>query len=381
MARLELTIEKITELKQNFKPNDDENQVHKELEELNKQFQLMCEDWYLIAEEEERNKQRQSYYETQLAIHELGIMYVSHLLKKDNSAEQKMDTGDTAGDEINAETSASTLKDDANEESIEHEIPVSQKQAHKEQAKGNAIDETPPNQKFANVEQGQQLTGAIQYRELFPITRIIHDLRPINNVSKQALMDVIAIIDTVRERAEQLQHDIMRNQSLVAAIHAKLDSASQLLFEWETEHIEPDLHTMMQFLTKRMQRLSKEEEYLGNKVTYQDAQKARARNESGNRSSGASESIVQKRLKLTQPRASAVNILCVCCKGAHSTHTCETFKRMSVHDRKEFMKNEEACENCLSYEHPTDYCKGGPCKKCKNKYHNSLLCPLGYFNK
>ena len=62
--------------------------------------------------------------------------------------------------------------------------------------------------------------------------------------------------------------------------------------------------------------------------------------------------------------------LCIFCKGAHPTHTCE-----SVTDHQkwlEIVKREKLCFNCLAH-HKVSQCQSKfRCKKCKKRHHTTL---------
>lgn len=388
MAKLNFNMDKINEMTEKFTNGEDNENVFSDLEELNNQFSIMCEDWALLNNEQQE-EQKVIYVEAQLAIHELGTKYAAHLLKPNKDPEQKMDTSDDATGKENpiGENPNSEAKTSAETIAIDKIVPISQNRASwgdlVEQEKQQELQQqqlalqtqsntAQQNQRaisrsYATVTvHGDQLTSEIQYRDIYSMAKIVFDFQPIQNVSKEALNEVLEIIDIVRKRAEHLKYDINNNKTLVACIHSKLDSISKRLFDWDSSNIEPDLNVLLQFLTKRVQTFTKEEEILGNKAITHLSQTPRANTESDRASSDSS---VQKRLK----------IVCIKCKGEHFLYNCEEFKALPLNEKQELVDNAHICQNCLSPTHPTTWCLKGACKKC-NVRHNSLLCPNGYSN-
>ena len=62
--------------------------------------------------------------------------------------------------------------------------------------------------------------------------------------------------------------------------------------------------------------------------------------------------------------------LCIFCKGAHPTHTCES---VTDHQKRlEIVKREKLCFNCLAH-HKVSQCQSKfRCKKCKKRHHTTL---------
>ncbi|XP_049886991.1 uncharacterized protein LOC126381569 [Pectinophora gossypiella] len=70
------------------------------------------------------------------------------------------------------------------------------------------------------------------------------------------------------------------------------------------------------------------------------------------------------------------NYLCVICDGNHRIYDCSTFKAKSMQERLADVARYKLCTNCLRQGHPTQECKMGPCRECKQR-HNSLLHKSG----
>lgn len=390
MAQLNFKMSTIEEMSNKFDNNATEN-VLNDLEDLNIQFSMMCEDWQILNNEQ-REEQKKVYFEAQLAIHNLGAKYAKHLLDSNTNTEQQMeDYSEKSSDELEGAKAIETPHDE-----IAGIVPISQKrvlwtdlvnkeeqeelQRKEELQRNDEIQKQQELQHQRNALQrsyshvtvhGEQYTNEIQYKDLQLMTKIIFNFQPIQTPSKEALNELMQVIDTVQKRAEHLKYDINNNKTLIACIHSKLDSISKQLFDWDLNNVEPDLNYMLQFLTKRVQTFSREEEILGNNVLQQMSQSKPRANQDREREPVA-ESSVQKRLKIAR-------LACPQCKNDHFLYNCDEFRALPLKEKQELVDKSQICQNCFSPTHPTTWCLKGNCKKC-NVRHNSLLCPNGYVN-
>ncbi|GFY42411.1 integrase catalytic domain-containing protein [Trichonephila inaurata madagascariensis] len=79
---------------------------------------------------------------------------------------------------------------------------------------------------------------------------------------------------------------------------------------------------------------------------------------------------VQRKVTLV---ASNTQSQCPSCNGDHTLSRCDTFLKLSVQGRSDFVKTKNVCFNCLTQFHSVKTCKSKfRCKKCK-KPHHSLL--------
>ncbi|GFU34633.1 integrase catalytic domain-containing protein [Trichonephila clavipes] len=79
---------------------------------------------------------------------------------------------------------------------------------------------------------------------------------------------------------------------------------------------------------------------------------------------------VQRKVTLV---ASNAQSQCPLCNGDHTLSRCDTFLKLSVQGRSDFVKTNNVCFNCLTQFHSVKTCKSNfRCKKCK-KPHHSLL--------
>ncbi|XP_045778087.1 uncharacterized protein LOC123875994 [Maniola jurtina] len=61
-------------------------------------------------------------------------------------------------------------------------------------------------------------------------------------------------------------------------------------------------------------------------------------------------------------------------QGEHPLYKCDSFIRMKVPEREQFVKTNRLCRNCFRLGHTERLCRLGPCRQCTLK-HNSLLHP------
>ena len=62
--------------------------------------------------------------------------------------------------------------------------------------------------------------------------------------------------------------------------------------------------------------------------------------------------------------------LCIFCKGAHPTHTCES---VTEHQKRlEIVQREKLCFNCLAHHKVSQFQSKFRCKKCKKRHHTTL---------
>ncbi|GFQ86532.1 integrase catalytic domain-containing protein, partial [Trichonephila clavata] len=79
---------------------------------------------------------------------------------------------------------------------------------------------------------------------------------------------------------------------------------------------------------------------------------------------------VQRKVTLV---ASNAQSQCPLCNGDHTLSRCDTFLKLSVQGRSDFVKTNNVCFNCLTQFHGVKTCKSKfRCKRCK-KPHHSLL--------
>jgi len=60
----------------------------------------------------------------------------------------------------------------------------------------------------------------------------------------------------------------------------------------------------------------------------------------------------------------------VYCKGNHTAINCETHK--DIQSRKDIIKQQRLCYNCLAHHHVSQCSSKNRCHKCGNKHHTSI---------
>ncbi|GFX24684.1 uncharacterized protein TNCV_3344641 [Trichonephila clavipes] len=79
---------------------------------------------------------------------------------------------------------------------------------------------------------------------------------------------------------------------------------------------------------------------------------------------------VQRKVTLVVSNAQSQ---CPLCNAEHTLSRCDTFLKLSVQGRSDFVKTNNVCFNCLTQFHSVKTCKSKfRCKKCKKPHHNLL---------
>lgn len=66
-------------------------------------------------------------------------------------------------------------------------------------------------------------------------------------------------------------------------------------------------------------------------------------------------------------------VACAVCPEEHPTRKCPVFAKLNLAARKDKVRQENLCYNCLGKNHAVRDCESGKCTRCDKK-HNTLLC-------
>ncbi|GFW01395.1 integrase catalytic domain-containing protein [Trichonephila clavipes] len=170
----------------------------------------------------------------------------------------------------------------------------------------------------------------------------------ITPLSGESSTQILNFIDSTKEFARMLESleymvDPTTDTLLMHMILFKLDPNSRTWFErtFSTDVI-PRLDELLQFLATQASSIT----------------------------SSTTKRNVQRKVTLV---ASNAQSQCPLCNGDHTLSRCDTFLKLSVQGRSDFVKTNNVCFNCLTQFHSVKTCKSKfRCKKCK-KPHHSLL--------
>ncbi|GFW55680.1 uncharacterized protein TNCV_120641 [Trichonephila clavipes] len=170
----------------------------------------------------------------------------------------------------------------------------------------------------------------------------------ITPLSGESSTQILNLIDSTKEFVRVLESleymvDPTTDTLLMHMILFKLDPNSRTWFErtFSTDVI-PRLDELLQFLATQARSIT-------NSTTKRN---------------------VQRKVTLV---ASNAQSQCPLCNGDHTLSRCDTFLKLSVQGRSDFVKTNNVCFNCLTQFHSVKTCKSKfRCKKCK-KPHHSLL--------
>lgn len=155
-------------------------------------------------------------------------------------------------------------------------------------------------------------------------------------------------------------------------LHERLDDETCIKWNLERTTEYPKLSEFLAFLDRQARALT----------TIQESKKTFVASTERKRISVAEQAkFVAKRSKVEATEAKQPEqAKCANCKGSHTIYKCYKFKEMTLSARKELVKANRLCLNCLKPGHVVKDCPGKECYRC-NKKHNSLLCSENPANK
>ncbi|GFY08355.1 integrase catalytic domain-containing protein [Trichonephila clavipes] len=167
-------------------------------------------------------------------------------------------------------------------------------------------------------------------------------------LSGESSTQILNLIDSTKEFVRMLesleyQVDPTSDTLLMHMILFKLDPNSRTWFErtFSTDVI-PKLDELLQFLATHARSIT----------------------------SSTTKRNVQRKVTLVASKAQSQ---CPSCNGDHTLSICDTFSKLSVQGRSDFVKKNNVCFNCLTQFHSVKTCKSKfRCKRCE-KPHHSLL--------
>ncbi|CAL1671850.1 unnamed protein product [Lasius platythorax] len=148
----------------------------------------------------------------------------------------------------------------------------------------------------------------------------------------------------------------------VHVVVEKLDSSSRLL--WEAS-----LQTSSEFPT-----LTKLQDFLQTRIRALEAATPRTVSTTATASAKSQERKTKMNsLTTSTPGSSKRGRKCSVCQGNHLFNYCTQFKELTVSQRREHVKKQGACFNCLKDKHSVSNCPSGfRCARCQGKHHTLL---------
>ena len=180
------------------------------------------------------------------------------------------------------------------------------------------------------------------------------------------------MLTEMREQAERLQFPLEKErQFIIALIQNRLDRVSRSLWMWQVDRAEPTIDQLVNFLVKRGSRIEAHER--SQPIPAQGAVQRPVQAQGAiSRAPAAARAAADKR-PLTS-KGKKHKPVCVSCSGEHYLHKCESFRKLTVAQKRSLLDYHRLGHNCFSSSHTTGQCNQGVCKRCGTK-HNSVLCP------
>ncbi|XP_039746104.1 uncharacterized protein LOC120623888 [Pararge aegeria] len=176
------------------------------------------------------------------------------------------------------------------------------------------------------------------------------------NVTSESSTSIKLLLDGTNDMLNGLSNLEIDTSSwdiiVIYIVSQKLDSESRKLWEIRVSECSnklPTINNFTEFLEHRFRSL----EFLDTKATKQTI---------------ARSYVCQDSVKVTES--------CKYCDECHKIYNCKKFSQLSVDARREFVRSNSLCFNCLSNFHSAFSCRlSARCRLCHKKHH-SLLHPL-----
>lgn len=149
-------------------------------------------------------------------------------------------------------------------------------------------------------------------------------------------------------------------------MHEKLDDETGIKWNLDRNNDFPTLPEFTLFLDRQARALAT--------VNY-DKQKSSTSKEGQKRtkvSDRAKFEAKKSKFEATETKTQGPPV-CILCKASHALFRCAEFAKMPLTKRKQYVKNNNLCHNCLKVGHVSKDCTLNECFRCNQK-HNSLLC-------
>lgn len=345
-------IEKFEEMKISMANGQDVDNAEQKLDELNRDFVLMMEEWATLLPEQQVN-QSEEYLRAQMNYHYLGNQFISFIWKEDEASGNDITCAQVQPEESRLPVESQPINEallSANDAEAGAVGGSSSKEPTEQCSNQMVVDEVPNMNSLAYID---------HVRVLDPV----FSLRPMANVTERGLNEIIVCITETMERAQSLsvsiQHDVIR--TIVAYVQGLMDVTSQSLWLWKLDGEEPTLEDLIGFLTKRAKRILPAER--ATSAFFPNAATAQPSTSSASASSANA-----------QPKSKKAKPACLRCgEQSHFLHGCPTWKKETMQSRDEFVQQNRLCLNCFSPTHTVEQCsRTFLCKTCQTK-HNSLL--------
>lgn len=194
--------DKVNEIKD--KVERKEGNLEQHLEELNRQFSLMCEDFKLLGDQEKTQEVQTKVLNAEHVYHVVGVKLTEAIL------------------EI---------------EPIAGSIPCAQKEPESQQMEHDQTD--------AEVEKASQVSAThtekrLTYEQRRDVYEPLYRLRHMDSVNERSIHNVIVAITTMGERAKKYNCELDPEiPAIVCYIHSILDHVSQSVWNYQLDEPVP----------------------------------------------------------------------------------------------------------------------------------------------
>lgn len=211
---------------------------------------------------------------------------------------------------------------------------------------------------------------AQEYYTAHQLLNKFNKLPVLEKASRQALQKMSNTTHEVIRQLRTLSYPVEQyDLFFVWGIHSRLDIESGKAWELERDSEKPLVSDMLAFLDRQARAAPSSSSF-----------EQKRQSDFRKRSFQENKSDAKNDTKRFKPNSTSTSKCKVCKTDVHPVHKCETFRKLSLSERKKSARENELCYNCLHPSHSSKDCKSAGCKRCENKKHNSLLCPENPYN-
>lgn len=205
----------------------------------------------------------------------------------------------------------------------------------------------------------------------------IDELHQMPKLEKETYDGLRQMIDTTNRALRQLRviGSPVQHWDHMVIYELLIRMPKSTITHWETSQDLNDMPTLEQVL-RFLERRARGIVNIGTRVS------------NGNQSSAQSEKPIENVAvkaksqnngpKTGQEQSQRQPLACFKCKQPHPLARCNEFTSMTLEARKVYIRDTKLCANCFSPTHRagSPQCKFGPCRRCRQSNHNTLLCDL-----
>lgn len=203
------------------------------------------------------------------------------------------------------------------------------------------------------------------------------DQPTISNVSSSNLRQLTNTSDEVVRALKAINCE-SRDPWLIHIMLSKIDVETKQL--WYQSSVKAESPTLVEFFTFLEERCDALESFhpilLSNKRNATSIKSHHVSTSSTNFNPTSYHKNSSSNKNTVHNNQSSASIKCIVCSNSHPLYQCSSFKGWHLNSRREFVRDNNLCFNCMFKSHSVKECKArSSCQQC-NKRHHTLLHPV-----